>query len=138
MWTHTHQKSIQSALESGEHIKMSGWRHWKIMIDVITCHTSCRYTSTQIFQHAGPSIIIFTTISPTNNTQRVRTEPKACQGFSKCKQRHFCKWPSPSKGLGSCVLAYSGKNQSSWQTSMIRKPTRLGPAVLAVWAYWVA
>ena len=47
--------------------------------------------STQIIQHAGPIIIIFTTISPTNNTQRVRIEPKVGQGYSQVRLQSSIK-----------------------------------------------
>ena len=47
--------------------------------------------STQISQHADLIIIILTTIFPTNNTQRVRTEPKAGQGYSQVRPQNSIK-----------------------------------------------
>ena len=47
--------------------------------------------STKISQHAGPTIKIFTTVLPTNNTQRVRTEPEACQSYFQVRPQRSIK-----------------------------------------------
>ena len=47
--------------------------------------------STKISQQAGPILIIFTTVSPTNNTQRVRTEPEACQSYFQVRPQRSIK-----------------------------------------------